>query len=91
MKAVTVTPARELEVREVSTPAEAPNGHLLLEIHSAAINHGDKTFLKMPAATTGLNTSKDNIGEHRLPDVCSPSAPTFLLRTWANRLRSIVP
>ena len=61
MKAVTVTPSRELEVREVSTPAEAPNGHLLLEIHSAAINHGDKTFLKMPAATTGLNTSKDDI------------------------------
>ncbi len=61
MKAVTVTPSRELEVREVPTPAEAPQGHLLLEIDSAAINHGDKTFLKMPAATTGLNTSKDDI------------------------------
>jgi len=61
MKAVTVTASRELEVREVPTPAEAPSGHLLLEIDSAAINHGDKTFLKMPAATTGLNTSKHDI------------------------------
>ena len=61
MKAVTVTASRELEVREVPTPAEAPTGHLLLEVDSAAINHGDKTFLKMPAAATGLNTSKDDI------------------------------
>ncbi len=61
MKAVTVTASRELEVRDVPTPAEAPKGHLLLEIDSAAINHGDKTFLKMPATTTGLNTSKDGI------------------------------
>ena len=61
MKAITVTSSRGLEVREVPTPAEAPKGHLLLEIDSSAINHGDKTFLKMPATTTGLNTSKDNV------------------------------
>ena len=61
MQAVTVTASRELEVREVPTPEEAPRGHLLLEIDSAAINHGDKTFLKMPAATTGLNTSKYDV------------------------------
>ena len=61
MQAVIVTAARELEVREVPTPAAAPSGHLLLNIDSAAINHGDKTFLKMPAATTGLNTSKHDI------------------------------
>ena len=42
MNAVTVTPSRELEVREVSTPEEAPNGHVLLKIDAAAINHGDK-------------------------------------------------
>ena len=61
MQAVTVTAARELECREVPTPEQAPSGHLLLEIDAAAINHGDKTFLKMPAATTGLNTSKEDI------------------------------
>ena len=61
MQAVTVTASRELEVREVPTPTEAPSGHLLIEVDSAAINHGDKTFLKMPAATTGLNTSRYDI------------------------------
>ena len=61
MNAVTVTPTRELEVREVPTPTEAPNGHLLIEIDSAAINHGDKTFLKMPAAALGLNVSQHDI------------------------------
>ena len=57
MKAICVTEARELEVRNVPTPTEAPSGHLLIEVEASAINHGDKTFLKMPAATTGLNTS----------------------------------
>ena len=61
MKAVIVTAARELEVRDVSTPDSAPDNHLLVQIEAAAINHGDKTFLKMPAAITGLNTSSYNI------------------------------
>ena len=61
MQAVVVTPSRELEVREVSTPSAAPDGHLLVEIDSAAINHGDKFFLKMPASALGLNGSKDGI------------------------------
>lgn len=61
MKAVTVTASRELEVHEVPTPSEAPSGHLLIEIDSAAINHGDKIFLKLPAASMGLPTSKHDI------------------------------
>ena len=61
MQAVTLTPARDLEVREVPTPQEAPSGHLLLEVEAAAIDHGDKTFLKMPTMTTGLNGSKSDI------------------------------
>jgi NADPH2:quinone reductase len=61
MKAVCVTETRELEVREVSTPTEAPSGHLLIEIEAAAINHGDKTFLARPATTAGLNTSRYDI------------------------------
>ena len=61
MKAVTVTASRELEVCEVPTPEEVPRGHLLVEIDSAAINHGDKTFLKMPAITTGATGSRHDI------------------------------
>ena len=61
MQAVTVTAARDLEIREVPTPEAAPSGHLMLEVEAAAINHGDKAFLKMPAMTTGLNSSKDDI------------------------------
>ncbi len=60
MQAVTVTASRELEVREVPTPEEAPGGHLLVAIEAAGINHGDKFFLKMPPAP-GLNTSRHDI------------------------------
>jgi NADPH:quinone reductase len=61
MKAVCVTETRELEIRDVPTPSEAPGGHLLVEIEAAAINHGDKTFLARPAAAAGLNTSRYDI------------------------------
>ena len=61
MKAVTVTATRELEVRDVPTPTEAPSGHVLIEIEASAINHGDKAFLKMPATASGLNTSRYDI------------------------------
>ena len=61
MKAVCVTEARELEIRDVPTPTEAPSGHLLIEIEASAINHGDKTFLARPAITAGLNTSRHDI------------------------------
>lgn len=61
MKAVCVTETRELEIRDVPTPVEAPHGHLLVELEAAAINHGDKTFLARPAATAGLNISQYDI------------------------------
>lgn len=61
MKAVCVTETRDLEVREVPTPTEAPPGHLLIEVEASAINHGDKTFLARPAAAAGLNVSKYDI------------------------------
>ncbi len=61
MKAVVVTQNRELEVRDVPRPEQAPSDHLLVEVEAAAINHGDKMFLKRPAATTGLNTSRYDI------------------------------
>ncbi|WP_343676851.1 zinc-binding dehydrogenase [Paraburkholderia heleia] len=50
MKAICVTAARDLEVREVPTPTEAAAGHVLIEMKASAINHGDKTFLKRPAS-----------------------------------------
>jgi NADPH:quinone reductase len=61
MRAVTVNSARELEVRDVPTPTEPPPGHVLIQVEAAAINHGDKTFLKRPAAAAGLNTSRYDI------------------------------
>ena len=48
MKAICVTIVRGLEVREVPEPRDPPPGHLVVRIEAAAINHGDKTFLKRP-------------------------------------------
>ena len=50
MKAICVTPSRELEVRTIPALTEAVPGHLLVAMEASAINHGDKTFLKMPTA-----------------------------------------
>jgi len=50
MKAICVTASRDLEVRELAAPQQAAAGHVLVAMAASAINHGDKTFLKMPAA-----------------------------------------
>ncbi|RQU38154.1 Zn-dependent oxidoreductase [Burkholderia cenocepacia] len=50
MKALSVTPDRELELREIPTPLDAAPEHVLIDMDASAINHGDKTFLKRPAA-----------------------------------------
>ena len=50
MKAICVTASRDLEVRELPAPDHAAAGHVLVAMTASAINHGDKTFLKMPAA-----------------------------------------
>jgi NADPH:quinone reductase-like Zn-dependent oxidoreductase len=50
LKAICVTPSRELEVREVPTPSAPPPGHVVVDMESSAINHGDKTFLARPSA-----------------------------------------
>ena len=50
MRAICVTSNRELQVRDVPEPRDPPPGHLVVRIEAAAINHGDKTFLKRPAA-----------------------------------------
>jgi NADPH:quinone reductase-like Zn-dependent oxidoreductase len=48
MKAVCVTENRELEVRDVPTPTDAPSDHVLVDIEACSINHGDKAFLARP-------------------------------------------
>jgi NADPH:quinone reductase len=50
MKAICVTSTRELEVRDIPTPNEPAHGHLLIDMEASAINPGDKTFLRVPAA-----------------------------------------
>ncbi len=50
MKALCVTAERDLELRDIPAPTEPPPGYLLVDIEAAAVNHGDKTFLKMPLA-----------------------------------------
>jgi NADPH:quinone reductase len=45
MKAVCVNLNHELEVRDIPTPTEPAAGHVLIDMDSSAINHGDKTFL----------------------------------------------
>ena len=46
MKAICVTSRREIELRDIPAPRAPPAGHLVVRIEAAAINHGDKTFLK---------------------------------------------
>lgn len=50
MKAITVTPSRDLLVRDIPAPVTPAPGHVLVDMDASAINHGDKAFLKMPAA-----------------------------------------
>lgn len=75
MKAVCVTDNRTLAVREVMTPTEAPEGHVLVQIEACGINHGDKAFLAMPRLTAGLISS--------LYDIWGASAAGTVLATGA--------
>jgi len=63
MKAICVTDARALELREVPEPrgADLPGDHVLVEMEASAINHGDKMFLARPTTASGLNTSRHDI------------------------------
>lgn len=60
MQALCVTPERELEIRDIPTPAEPAPGHVVIDMDASAINHGDKTFLRMPNAAGGALA----LGEH---------------------------
>ena len=60
MKALCVKPDRELEVREIPTPTDPAPGHILVDMDSSAINHGDKTFLARPM-TISVPTSQHEV------------------------------
>jgi NADPH:quinone reductase len=62
MKAICVTPSRGLEVREIPTPTVPEPGHVLVDMDASAINHGDKTFLKMPTVAGSALT----VGRHEV-------------------------
>jgi NADPH:quinone reductase len=61
MKAICVTPNRELEVRDIPTPNTPAPGHLLIDMEASAINHGDKAFLRMPTAAGNALARSRNI------------------------------
>jgi NADPH:quinone reductase-like Zn-dependent oxidoreductase len=62
MKAICVTPERELEVCAIPTPSEPAAGHVLVDMDASAINHGDKAFLKMPGtAGNALAASQHDV------------------------------
>jgi len=62
MKALCVTANRELELRDIPLPKTAAPGHVLVDLAASAINHGDKTFLRMPnAAGSALATGEYDV------------------------------
>ena len=79
MKAICVTPERELELRNVPEPQAPPAGHLKVRIAAAAINGGDKSFLKRPpgSALSLGNTTFDIWGASAAGEVVAagPGVP----------------
>ncbi|MHB8283139.1 MAG: alcohol dehydrogenase catalytic domain-containing protein [Caulobacteraceae bacterium] len=62
MRAICVDEARNLQLKEISAPGEPPPTHVNVQIEGAAINHGDKTFLKFPDAAGGARGLRfDNV------------------------------
>ena len=62
MKAICVTPGRELEVCDIPAPTAPASGHVLIDMDASAINHGDKTFLRKPtAAGNALALDRHNV------------------------------
>jgi len=62
MKALCVNASRELQLRDIPLPQTADPEHVLVELVGSAINHGDKTFLRMPGiAGTALSASEYDV------------------------------
>ncbi|KAK9481727.1 alcohol dehydrogenase protein [Lipomyces starkeyi] len=52
MRALCVTESRNLQLRDVPAPSTPLPGYVTVSITAAAINHGDKIFLKRPASAS---------------------------------------
>ena len=74
MKAICVTASRQLVVRDVTTPTEPPPRHVLVDMDSCAINHGDKVFLSKAFASAKPLASG-------LPDVWGASGAEIVAAT----------
>ncbi|MBK6297455.1 MAG: zinc-binding dehydrogenase [Sphingomonadales bacterium] len=61
MKAICYTEHRSLEVREVPTPREPAPGHVIVNMDSASIMHGDKFFLRHPLPNGTWATARHDI------------------------------
>jgi NADPH2:quinone reductase len=53
MKAICVTTSRNVELRHIPSPATPTSGYINVRIAAASINHGDKSFLKLPVLSSG--------------------------------------
>ncbi len=74
MKAICVTAARELELRDVPEPNDPPPGYLIVRIEAAAINHGDKAFLKTAGGPALASTRYDTWGASAAGEVMAVGA-----------------
>jgi NADPH:quinone reductase-like Zn-dependent oxidoreductase len=79
MKAICVTESRNLELRDVPSPSTLPSGYINVSIAAASINHGDKTFLKLPASSLANLSSGA-----RIEDVWGASAAGTVTQVGAN-------
>ncbi len=61
MKAICVTEGRTLEVRDVPTPGNPPPGHVLIDMDSATITHGDKFFLTRPLPGGAMSSGRYDV------------------------------
>lgn len=58
MKAICVDENRNLQLKEIPAPSAPPPGYVTVRIAAAAINRGDKTFLKFPDAAGGARGTR---------------------------------
>ena len=61
LKAICVTQSRTLEIREILAPEHVPSGHVLIELDSATITHGDKFFLTRPLPGGGMSGGRFDV------------------------------
>lgn len=58
MRAICVDASRDLQLKDIPAPGAPPPGYVTVAIAAAAINPGDKTFLKLPDAAGGVRGTR---------------------------------